>query len=388
MKEKFKKNVLIIILILITHPVIISCISNTQHEIVMKNHQNNSESTEVLHERNKNLSFINKLKPGSTQKQTIQNSSRITFHNLHTLQTNNGEARFDFIIKTINEIALLEIRDNNNITVKKVELQKTKKEWQPKDNCFKYNIIANISNLPEGLNKLKVYCMDDAGYENYSSPFLAMHLSKRDVDSSSKINAVETIPAFPWPPPKASAWYIIPNSLIIKPDIINTMKDVLSRLNDSINKSGYTDKSYYSVPDGFALVTRLEQIYSNGKPIEEPNRWVAEYTPMRKFTLKGYIKALFGSPPGYYRIIVFIISTQPIRLSDKAPYRQEAIDWLTGGALFLDDNIAKKEYSKKHHCTALIYEFKQNTSHQRAFLMIPSKLTGQLHLKNAGILNY
>lgn len=197
----------------------------------------------------------------------------------------------------------------------------------------------------------------------------------------------ESIPEFPWPPPQASASMILPPTLLVNTILETThIRAVDSILSNTLEECGYMEKSYYAVPDGFALVTRLEQIYPDGTPKEEPERWNIEVSPLRSFSLKEYLRALFTANPGYFRVVVFIITPHPFTQTEAIVSRDEAMDWLRAGANRLPDSITRRKYSKEYTITALIYEF-EKPEFQEPALKIPGLLTGKDHLEKSGFLD-
>lgn len=65
-------------------------------------------------------------------------------------------------------------------------------------------------------------------------------------------------PQFPWPPPKASATENLPNIFFSKVENhVTRLDDVDTKINKALESCGYYDRSYFVVPDGYALVTRL-----------------------------------------------------------------------------------------------------------------------------------
>ena len=192
-------------------------------------------------------------------------------------------------------------------------------------------------------------------------------------------------PEFPWPPPKASASHNIPNNLLLAQAITYTLGDIDEMLIEALLSAGYTDKSYYSVPDGFAIVTKLEQINQDGTPKPVPDRYSQEVRPLTKFNLRGYISALFSARRGLYRIIVFIVTSHPFSQEDITISRDQAEVWLSSGLNRLPSKIAEIIYTNDYMCTALIYEFEQITPQQEATLKDPSMLTVKQHLDKAGI---
>lgn len=194
------------------------------------------------------------------------------------------------------------------------------------------------------------------------------------------------IPEFPWPPPGASATTEIPRHFFSsQPSDVLRLRDVKGALQAALESCGYYEKSYYSVPDGFAMATRLEQINRDGTSKEPPDRWAVEVQRLRKFSLKAYLVALFTANPGYYRIIVFIVTSYPFSQTDIRVSREEAIDWMGRGFNDLPDSIGQLEYSEEYTCTALIYEFEQPNPGEPNELKIPSNLQGRTHLEKANL---
>ena len=62
-------------------------------------------------------------------------------------------------------------------------------------------------------------------------------------------------PAFPWPPPMASTIMNIDDAALRIAGDSTTLGHVDERLVQALNAAGYVEKSYFAVPDGFALVT-------------------------------------------------------------------------------------------------------------------------------------
>jgi hypothetical protein len=76
-----------------------------------------------------------------------------------------------------------------------------------------------------------------------------------------------TLPDFPWPPPAPSTQTVLPNSLFQasgKPT--PSLSSVGAQLVGALEQARYFEYSYYRVPNGFALVARLERIGPDGTP--------------------------------------------------------------------------------------------------------------------------
>ncbi len=195
----------------------------------------------------------------------------------------------------------------------------------------------------------------------------------------------ETIPQFPWPPPLASGTDIIPRSLLSNSQT-GLLKDVNQRLAAALEACGYTGNSYYAVPDGFALVTHLEQINLDGTSRPMPGRWAAQVQPLSTFSLSEYLKALFTANPGRYRVIVLVVTSHPFSQADAKVSKEEALGWISKGLNQLPASIGNLPFTADYAATALIYEFDEPRAGENAAFINPSGLTGRDHLTKSKLL--
>jgi len=187
------------------------------------------------------------------------------------------------------------------------------------------------------------------------------------------------VPQFPWPPPRASASVVMPPGFLRLREL--TLGDAAKLINAALDGGGYVDRSYFAAPGGFAMVTRLERIDADGTPKQE-ERWSVESPPLQSFSLGAYLRALFTAPAGYYRIIVFVVSSQPFAQAAEGVSRDDALAWLHEGLNRLPDSIASALYTERHDVTALIYQFEQ-PGRQDALLVLQGGPTGREHLERA-----
>ena len=202
-------------------------------------------------------------------------------------------------------------------------------------------------------------------------------------------NDLAQYPEFLWPPPVSSASNEIPIEFITKP-VKETfcLHDVDQKILNALNSAGYFEKSYYSVPDGFAIVTRLEQINYDGTSKEGQDRWLANIVPLNKFDLKQYIKALFTTNKGLFRIIVFIVTPHPFSQTGLKVSQREAVQWLSTGLNVLPSSIGNIECSKNYNVHALIYEFEKPSPEKSTILVVPGYVEGKTHLEKAKLWSY
>ncbi len=207
-------------------------------------------------------------------------------------------------------------------------------------------------------------------------------------------------PDFPWPPPQASGQQLIPNARIalaiahlpvrqtptagVAPSasLWATLGDADAVITAALDQAGYTDRSYYRVPGGYALATRLERIQDDGRPLDSAHRW--DITPERSpgFSLSDYLRALFATEPGLYRVIVFVLRNGEVVPQGAAPTADTAEGWVLNGGSSLPAEVAARPFDTRITCTALIYEFEKPPAGE-ATLHRPGHLTARQHLERS-----
>jgi len=194
----------------------------------------------------------------------------------------------------------------------------------------------------------------------------------------------EPMPAFPWPPPPASAEMIIPDNWL--PTRGNAhLADVADNLEHALKLAKYRSYSYSSEPHGFALVCQMEQIKSDATPSPEPDRWSTEMPSVGHMTKLEFIKALAKARPGYYRVIVFIVTDQPMSRTSSEPTGKDMEQWLAKGFNRLPEYIGWLTYGPEYTTTALVYEFKKISRKAAATFIKTSQTRAEDHLYKAGI---
>lgn len=197
-------------------------------------------------------------------------------------------------------------------------------------------------------------------------------------------NTMMSLPSFPWPPPQASAFMDITELVHESQKEITLLGDLDRQFRRALDASGYVEKSYFSVPGGFALVTRLEQINPDGTP-KNPGRWSLEQEILEYFSMKRYLRALFFADPGLFRVVVFIVTPQPFSQSEQVVKRDDAMGWLSGGLSALPTLVKNQEFTDEFKITALIYQFEKPESDEPR-LSQSENLTGRDHLAGSGLL--
>lgn len=191
------------------------------------------------------------------------------------------------------------------------------------------------------------------------------------------------MPQFPFPPPPASANETVPRDLLVGAKEDPQLRDVDLALSAAFRQCSYGEKSYYAVPNGFAIASRIEQMNADGSPNDD--RWSMDVTPLRKFSVEAYLRALFRARPGHYRVIVFLVTDQPFEQEGPKVTSKQAALWVASGFNKLPRDVGEQPLSEDHSCTALIYEFSRVGGGEPTFVE-PSQVTGELHLQKSGLL--
>lgn len=191
-------------------------------------------------------------------------------------------------------------------------------------------------------------------------------------------------PSFPWPPPNPSAVAMIPSEVFEEAVDMGDIKEIIVK---ALDASGYLEKSYYKVPQGFAIATRLEQIYEDGSPKPDSIRWSSELKIGDKSAsfFSTWLKAIFDTNEGHFRVIVFVVAPKIISsFSQKMP-RKKAKGLVRQGSLALPSSYADKPNHANLVFTALIYEYKLLESEKQARIIDQSEVLGITHLEKAGV---
>jgi hypothetical protein len=189
------------------------------------------------------------------------------------------------------------------------------------------------------------------------------------------------LPEFPWPPPSASASYVLPDKFFAN---YRTVGDVTGAILGALEENGYVERSFFRTPPGgVALVTRLERINDDGSPSAEARWPSAQQAHASTRSLMDFLQGLFFVDPGHYRVIVFVAQDLPFSQSAETIVAQQAQAWLTIGTNVLPSDIAARPFAGGH-VTVLVYEFASDGTNVQ---VVTSQLTGKQHLERAGLLS-
>jgi hypothetical protein len=189
------------------------------------------------------------------------------------------------------------------------------------------------------------------------------------------------LPSFPWPPPQCFQRKTLSDPL--RTNRLSPLGDTDRKLR-ALDACGYTQRSYFQTPGGFAMVTQLEQFRSDGSPSGQ-YRWT-DYPIRENFDgLWSYLKALVVPNPGRFRIFVFVVTNVAYNQSATRVNKQDAVAWLGQGLNRLPVKVAKTALDDDHYLDVLIYEFEAPESTKRCSQKCPSFLNAGTHLSGSGL---
>jgi hypothetical protein len=201
----------------------------------------------------------------------------------------------------------------------------------------------------------------------------------------SRHSVTTGFPEFPWPAPRPSeAPLKLPHDRIVASlGADKSLYGVGQHLTAAINSAGYAEYTFYAVPDGFALVSRLERIEADGRP--SPNGFRYIQPGQEPFSLTSYLSGLFVAPVGRYRQIVFVVTDVPVIATAPALTQGRAGQLLREGADRLPTNFRQMPFTADHDVTALIYEFQKTGQVGNMQQMEGGPLSARDHLTRSGL---
>jgi hypothetical protein len=260
-----------------------------------------------------------------------------------------------------------------------------------KASCYEKNVVKANDLLSKCDELFRKYEAKKTGYWNENDyilwegmkTFWTVPLEKwrpwvKNKGVGTTTSARLDLPDFPFPPPLASGQSVLPKSFF---NNCKKLGDIDQKLASVLGQQGY-ERSYFKVPGGFAIASRLEQINDDASSKQEPNRWSDQVPPVTSFS--EFIGALFFPRVGFFRIVVFVVTDVPFNQKQTTVSKNEATSWLTQGKNVLPDAAVKLPINPNFNCTALIYEYKF-TENQKSSLS--TRFSVQTHLEKARLWN-
>lgn len=187
-------------------------------------------------------------------------------------------------------------------------------------------------------------------------------------------------PPYPWPPEAPSS--LAPLDRFVASARGRSLGALSEQMAGALVDAGYADHRFYSAPNGFVLVTRLEEISSDGAPLPGRTRYRLPRDP-RGQSFAEYVRGLFlEAPPGYWRYIAIVVTDAAIVFDAQADLSSDdALQRLQEGATRFEGALAAAPFSPRHQVVALVYEFRKRRADEVARLVEPGRIPPEDHLR-------
>ncbi len=211
----------------------------------------------------------------------------------------------------------------------------------------------------------------------------AMQINSLPFEDDPKLEGL-TLPAFPWPPPACNARFELPATFLAG---LKTLGGAEMKVRLALDAQGYAQRSYFSVPNGFALVTQLEQYNAaDGTVRNDRTRWL-DYPAQDNFAgVLDYFKALVMPQKGYFRLFVLVATNQSFGGDAARVSKEQATAWLNQGFNKLPRRLAAVPLTADFDITVLVYEFEVPESNRKPVQKCPSpRFDARTHLVKSGL---
>jgi len=167
---------------------------------------------------------------------------------------------------------------------------------------------------------------------------------------------------FPWPPPQPFLYEMRARQAFSKN--ITTLGRISELLTSKLVHASYSDFRFFSIhSDGFALVTEMERIDAQQRPIAGPGRWADSgglALDASSFSLTTYLHALVTRRTGNFRVFVIIVTPEDVVPDPDKQLQPETVqEWQRRGSLTLPDFLGCLPFSDRHKVYVLVYEFRK-----------------------------
>lgn len=184
--------------------------------------------------------------------------------------------------------------------------------------------------------------------------------------------------SFPFPPPQCyqSAELQFNSFATAK-----TLGDVGKMITQAFEQKGYPFR-FMSVPDGFAIVTQLEQYQEDGSIQSNPlTRW-QELPQAESFSLSlAYLKSLVFARKAHLRVFAVLVTPRSYPSNETHISKDDAKAWIRKGVNRLPKTIAEKPFSSSYSVDVLVYEFEVPETTFKPWQHCPCHLGAREHLR-------
>lgn len=188
-------------------------------------------------------------------------------------------------------------------------------------------------------------------------------------------------PLLPWPPYSPSSRGDI-TGLYSR---YSTYGGIDAAISKRLASFGYAERSYFAIPNGFAVLTPLEQIDGQGKPVLT-DRWVGRFTGPVQVDFASYVRQLLSGRHGRYRTFLFLVSDTDFAPEPDVMGSDAVKRWERGGAMTLNPEFAAQRTPQDVYVRLFVYEFTDNNSQSGGLVQQgDGSLTFSQHARSIGL---
>lgn len=238
---------------------------------------------------------------------------------------------------------------------------------KPNSSCYGHDSSSKIENILTGFNQAENHVKAKASGGFDDDPSLKRFLNAE----------------FPFPPPQCHTSYEIPNAVFSN---CNNLGQVAQKISKVLSEKDYPNR-FMSVPNGFSIVTQMEQYNIDGSVLYgSQSRWT-EMPPHESFSFSwDYFKTLIYPRKGQLRLFVFIVTNQNYNSDERKVSKGEAAAWLGQAVNRLPQQVASEPFNSNYSISTLVYEFEVPESNHKAKQSCPTLFQAKDHLRLSGLL--
>jgi hypothetical protein len=187
---------------------------------------------------------------------------------------------------------------------------------------------------------------------------------------------------FPFPPPQCYQTAEISAGSLSE---AKTLGDVGKKISQAFGQLGYPYR-FMSVPDGFAVVTQLEQYQEDGSMYPQSlTRW-QELPQAESFSLSlSYLKSLVFPRKAHLRVFAVLVTQRSYPSNQAKISKEEAKAWISRGVNRLPKSLAAKPFTSAYAVDMLVYEFEVPETTFIPWQHCPCHLSAREHLRKTGL---
>lgn len=296
----------------------------------------------------------------------------------------------DFLEKTTPTLAYASVAHEIGHHANLHKLTADRREIEEREADVFMGFVLGMKNVPQGKLLATLQSEGVFGLQNTRTTAIAEGYEK--AEKSLKISGLQwehdaswdnfQRAAFPFPPPQCY------QSASLSPASFGgcaTLGDLGQKISRAFDQKGYPYR-FMSVPDGFAVVTQLEQYQADGSIYwDGQSRW-QELPPAENFAFSmRYFKSLILPRKAHLRVFVVLVTRQNYSSQQGRISKDAAKAWVSQGVNRLPKSLAAQPFNDDYSVDVLVYEFEVPETNHQPQQHCPCHLDARRHLEKAGL---